>query len=296
MTHRLATLTAAATLFLLFVGGLVTTTNSGDSVPDWWFLPLSFGKLLPPMIGEVFYEHGHRLVASFVGLLTIALAAALWRTDARPWARKLGLWAVVLVCAQGILGGLRVHQVWDPRGIAIVHACMAQAFFGIVVALATVTSGAWKRDPRDEAPSALPRLALFAAGACYVQIILGAVRRHTGWGTHVHMAFAFVVAALTIVVAAECLKRGRYRRTATALAALVVVQIALGFWTWSIVRGGFLRSIDSPKSHMASVTLHLAAGGLLYALALALALRAGKAARGGEAPSPAALAAAGAAS
>jgi cytochrome c oxidase assembly protein subunit 15 len=287
MAHRLSLTTAAATLFLLFVGGLVTTTNSGDSVPDWWFLPLSFGKLLPPMVGEVFYEHGHRLVAASVGLLTIAVSLALWRTDARPWVRKLGVAAVALVCAQGILGGLRVHHVWDPRGIAIVHACTAQAFFGLVVALATFTSRAWRTDPPEFAPSPLPHLAFLAAAATYVQIILGAVRRHTGWGTTVHMTFAFVAAVLILVAVAESLKRGRCRRTATALAALLVLQIALGFWTWAIVRGGFVRSIESPRSHMAAVTLHLAVGGLVYALSLVLALRAYGAGRGGEASSPA---------
>lgn len=293
MTHRAALLTAASTLFLLFVGGLVTTTNSGDSVPDWWFLPLSFGKLLPPMVGEVFYEHGHRLVASGVGLLTIVVAAMLWRTESRPWARKLGLWAVGLVCAQGILGGLRVHHVWDPRGIAIVHACVAQAFFGLVVAIATVTSRAWRTDPPEEAPTPLPSLAFLAAAASYVQIILGAVRRHTGWGTWLHMSFAFVAAVLVLVAVAECLKRGRCRRTATAIGVLVVVQVALGFWTWAIVRGGFLRSIESPRIHMAAVTLHLAVGGLLYALTLSVALRAAGAARGREAraAAPPALAA-----
>ncbi len=286
MTHRFAVLTAAATLFLLFVGGLVTTTASGDSVPDWWFLPLSFGKLLPPMIGEVFYEHGHRLTASVVGILTIVLAVLLWRSDPRPWARKLGLWAVALVCAQGILGGLRVHHVLDPRFIAIIHACTAQAFFGIVVALATVTSTAWRTDPVEEPSSGLPRVALFAAAATYVQIILGAVRRHTGWGTHVHMTFAFVVAILAVVAAAECLKRGRCRRTATALAGFVIIQIALGFWTWAIVRGGFQRSIESPKVHTAAVTLHLAVGGFLYALALSIALRTASSARGRDAVAP----------
>ena len=282
MTHRFALLTSAATLFLLFVGGLVTTTASGDSVPDWWFIPMSFGKLLPPMIGEVFYEHGHRLMASIVGILTIVLAVLLWRGDSRPWARKLGLWAVVLVCAQGILGGLRVHQVLDPKLIAIIHACTAQAFFGIVVALATVTSVAWRNDPVDEAPTALARIAFLAAASTYIQIILGAVRRHTGWGTHVHMTFAFVVAVLAIVAAAECFKRGRCRRTATTMAGLIIIQIALGFWTWAIVRGGFQRSIESPKVHTAAVTLHLAVGGLLYALALSIALRTAKSARGRE--------------
>src|SRR5256886_13537780 len=71
--HRLAVATAGATLVLLFLGGLVTSTGSGLAVPDW---PLSFGQVFPPMVGGVLFEHGHRLVAALVGCLTLVLA--LW--------------------------------------------------------------------------------------------------------------------------------------------------------------------------------------------------------------------------
>ena len=80
-----------ATLFLIFAGGLVTSTGSGLAVPDW---PLSFGMLFPPMIGGIFYEHGHRMVAATVGLLTIVLAVWLWRSEERAWVRRLGMVAV----------------------------------------------------------------------------------------------------------------------------------------------------------------------------------------------------------
>ena len=79
-------LTAAATGVLIVFGGLVTNTGAALAVPDW---PTTFGHnmfLFPwsRMVGGVFYEHSHRLLGSLVGLLTLALAAALWRARRAP--------------------------------------------------------------------------------------------------------------------------------------------------------------------------------------------------------------------
>ena len=138
--HRLAIVTAALTLLLIFVGGLVTNTGSALAVPDW---PTTFGynMFLYPwskMVGGIFYEHSHRLIGSTVGLLTVALAGSLWFAEPRKWVRTLGLVGVVAVIIQGVLGGLRVVLVDHP--LAIFHACLAQAFFALLVSLAVVTS------------------------------------------------------------------------------------------------------------------------------------------------------------
>src|SRR5947209_19350715 len=103
--HRFAVATAGATLVLLFLGGLVTSTGSGLAVPDW---PLSFGQVFPRMVGGVRFEHTHRLIAATIGFLTLILAGWLWRDEPRPAVRRLGLWAVAAVCAQGVLGGVTV--------------------------------------------------------------------------------------------------------------------------------------------------------------------------------------------
>src|SRR5688500_5578535 len=137
--HRFAVATVAATLALIFIGGLVTSTGSGLSVPDW---PLSYGMLMPPMVGGVFYEHGHRMAASFVGLLTLILAVWTARVEARPGVRRLAwsaLWAVV---AQGVLGGLTV-LLYLPPAISVAHACLAQTFLCLTIALAYATSREW---------------------------------------------------------------------------------------------------------------------------------------------------------
>src|SRR6202166_872841 len=103
--HRFAVFTACCTFLLLIAGALVTSNDAGLSVPDW---PLSYGSLTPPMVGGIFYEHGHRVIASFVGLLSIVLAVWLWRVEPRRWVRRLGWAALGAVVAQGLLSGLTV--------------------------------------------------------------------------------------------------------------------------------------------------------------------------------------------
>ena len=145
--HRLAVVLGCATFPLLFIGGLVTSKGAGLAVPDW---PTTFGynMFLYPwseMVGNILYEHSHRLVAACVGLLTIALAVALWFGERRTWLRWLGVTALLVVIAQGILGGLRVVLLQNT--LAILHACLAQAFFALTVGLALFTSREWAGEP-----------------------------------------------------------------------------------------------------------------------------------------------------
>src|SRR5690349_22792780 len=98
--HRYAVALAVCTLFLVIAGASVTSNEAGLSVPDW---PLSYGKVMPEMEGGIFFEHGHRMVASTVGFLTIILAFWLWRADPRAWMRRLRFAALGAVIFQGIL-------------------------------------------------------------------------------------------------------------------------------------------------------------------------------------------------
>src|SRR6202050_1386780 len=122
--HRFALLLAFWTLLLIIAGGLVTSNDAGLSVPDW---PLSYGKLMPPMEGNIFYEHGHRMVATTVGLLTIGMVIALLRAEPRRWLRNLGWIALGAVVVQGVLGGMTVIFLL-PKPVSIGHACLAQLF------------------------------------------------------------------------------------------------------------------------------------------------------------------------
>jgi cytochrome c oxidase assembly protein subunit 15 len=180
--NRFAWFTAVATLFLICSGGMVTSKGVGLAVPDW---PTTFGynMFLFPVsqwVGGIFFEHTHRLIASTVGLLTIILAVWLWRADARRWVRHLGLLALAAVILQGVLGGLRVTMLKDEIGIF--HACLAQAFLGLLVLIALVTSKLWRSvsNAMIEAKTFAPIKAIAVATTVviYLQLALGATMRH----------------------------------------------------------------------------------------------------------------------
>jgi cytochrome c oxidase assembly protein subunit 15 len=276
--HRLAVTTAAATLLLIFVGGVVTNTGSGLAVPDW---PTTFGYdmfLFPwsKMVGGILYEHSHRLLGAAVGLLTIALAIALWAADARRWVRWLGVAAVAAVIVQGVLGGLRVVLV--DQSLAIVHGCFAQAFFALLVALAVPTSRWWHESGRIEPPAvtrSLQRFSIMTAALVYVQIAVGALVTHIGgrWlDLHVLVAVAVVahVVLLARRVLAQHAERIELRRPALGLLALTVLQWALGLALFAQRMGALLLP---PGPALLLPTTHRITAALILAVAVMLALR-----------------------
>ncbi len=304
--RRYAKLVAGCTFGLLLAGGMVTSTGSGLAVPDW---PLSFGQVMPPMQGGVLYEHGHRMVASAVGLLIVVEALWLARVEPRAWVRRLGWLALAGVVVQGLLGGLTV-LLRLPESVSVSHAGVAQLVFGVTVTIALATSRGWleaagEGRPLDARTPALATLAAATTVVVYLQILLGAVVRHAGAGLAiptfplaygrlvpplaswpVRLHYAHRVGALVVALAAGwCALRAwgfrraapRVARTGYALAALVVVQIALGGWT--IV------------SHKAAwiATLHLGVGALVFASSLVLAVRARRHVRLAPAPAGALL-------
>src|SRR3990172_3320096 len=172
MLHLFAAFVAAATALLIFAGGLVTSTGSGLSVPDW---PATYGWSMftfpiDKWVGGIFYEHSHRLIASTVGMLIIVLAVWLRRAEERRWVRRLGYVALAAVVTQGILGGITV--LWFlPDPISIAHAGLAQLVFCLTVAIALVTSRGWKRGSTlDDGP--LRTVSVATTALIYVQILL----------------------------------------------------------------------------------------------------------------------------
>ena len=165
------------TLFLICSGGMVTSKNAGLAVPDW---PTTFGynMFLFPIsqwVGGIFFEHSHRLIASAIGFLTIVLAVWLWRAESRRWLRVLGLIALAAVIIQGVLGGLRVTMLKDEIGIF--HACLAQAFLGLLVFIGVATTRSWAR-MKGQLASAVVWLPVLTTVLIYVQLGLGATMRH----------------------------------------------------------------------------------------------------------------------
>jgi protoheme IX farnesyltransferase len=272
--HGMALTLVAATLALIFIGGLVTSTHSGLSVPDW---PLSFGRLMPPMVGGILFEHGHRLVATGVGILTI-LTVVVFRGDPRVWVRRVSWAALVLVVVQGVLGGLTVLYKL-PKPISIAHGTMAQTFFCLTVALAVWTSPAW-RSTGVPAPSPnlahvpLPHIALLLFLSLFVQLVLGAVVRHTGHAVEFHI----VNAGLILLWVGWVFHRlnGDHAldqtlwRTALVLAIVYFLQVALGVVTLLslTVSGWQLR----PLVAVLWTTGHVMVGALLLGLSVMLLL------------------------
>src|SRR6266705_6520680 len=179
--HRFAWFTAAATLLLICSGGMVTSKGAGLAVPDW---PTTFGynMFLFPLskwVGGILFEHTHRLLASTIGFLTIILAVFLWQSGAPRWLRNLGWMSSVAVVLQGILGGLRVTMLNDEIGIF--HACLAQAFLGMLVVIALATSALWRRIAEEEkniSSRSVVAGALIITLLIYGQLVLGATMRH----------------------------------------------------------------------------------------------------------------------
>jgi cytochrome c oxidase assembly protein subunit 15 len=300
--HRWAVALVCATFPLLWVGGLVTTTDAGMAVPDW---PTTYGYnlFLYPwttwLAGpwDLFVEHGHRLLGAVVGLGTIALLAVLWRTDERRWIRWLGIAALALVIFQGVLGGLRVRL--DERTLAMLHGCTGPLFFALVVGIAVFTSDRWRRGERSDSAGAGGYVRPLAGVSCilvYLQILVGAVVRHVPVATEpdmfamavrFHLFLAAIVALHVAVLAWMVLRSAAasqpLRRWALLLTGLLIAQLTLGGATWvvkfaapswapawisawrgAVQEGGWL------QTHV--ITAHVAVGSLLLATSLALAL------------------------
>ncbi|HXV48528.1 MAG TPA: COX15/CtaA family protein [Candidatus Binatia bacterium] len=281
--HRLALVLAWATFPLLFIGGLVTSLGVGLAVPDW---PTTFGypMFLYPwsqMIGGIFYEHSHRLVASFVGLTTIALAVTFWLKERRRWLCWLGTAALGLVILQGILGGLRV--VLLEQTLAIVHACLAQAFFALTVSLVLFTSSEWRHGLARGAINdggRLRRVAVITTVLIYFQIIFGAILRHTGERLDGHLFFAALVAVHVILLLLRVTRfhgaNAQLHRPAVFLGALLLLQFLLGAGAYF---AKFAPLFPLPMGAVVLVTTtHLITGALMLVTSLALSLKAYRAA------------------
>ncbi len=274
--HRYAVLTAAATFCLIIAGALVTSHEAGLAVPDW---PLSYGQLLPPMVGNIFWEHGHRMVATFVGLLTIGLAVWLWRSEPRRWVRRLGWAALGAVVLQGVLGGITVLFLL-PRPVSIAHASVAQLFFCLTVSLALFTSAGWQQEysrRRESSEPSLRRLAAATTAAVFAQLILGAAYRHNAAGIVPHLVGAALVAIGVLWVwyriRREHADEPALRRPAAVLAGLLLFQLLLGgaaYW----VR---LATAEAPQPQLLMVVLtvaHVATGALVLVSSLVVTLQA----------------------
>jgi heme a synthase len=163
---------------LILLGALVKSHDAGLSVPDW---PGSYGYnmfLFPPAlwIDGIFYEHTHRLLASFVGFLTIVLAISIYKYSNDKRLIYAGWLALIIVIFQGLLGGLTVIYGL-PAFVSIMHGVIAQTFFLISIYI-------WFNIHKSSVNivtttySKLTFLSVCSILVLYIQLILGAIVRH----------------------------------------------------------------------------------------------------------------------
>src|SRR5512142_1456128 len=293
LLRRYTKLVAACTLFLIYAGAMVTSTGSGLAVPDW---PLSYGMLMPPMIAGIFYEHGHRMIAATVGLLTVIQAISLQMREPKRFVRILGWCSLGAVVAQGVLGGLTVLFLL-PHAVSISHAGLAEIFLCLNMSIAFFTSESFRRlregTREEQAPTALTTLLVVLV---YAQILAGALVRHLGAGLAIPdfpLSFGRLVppftseAVVTITIVALAVRVFRFvprlRPLMTLLLALVALQIYLGakvVWFGSANPGAYHSLAGAVPLRLASITsFHVVTGAATLATSLLLALTARAVAR-----------------
>lgn len=291
-------LLVCATFPLIWVGGLVTTYDAGMAVPDW---PSTYGYnlfaypwqtwLSGPW--DLFIEHSHRLLGALVGCIAIAFVYSVWRSDSRFGVRVAALAALGLVVFQGGLGGARV--LLDERQLAMAHGCVGPAFFGYCVALAVITSNKWRPIHTDVANAShqrLHRVSLLTVIFAYLQLVIGAQLRHVSVMASpgvfrgvvlFHLVMAVVVTVhvfqLLLIVKQHYPSVAPLQMPVGLLAALILVQVALGGATWVVKYGwpDFVAQYAFAAPHTIQakslfqaliVTSHVATGSLILAMSV----------------------------
>lgn len=288
-TFRLAAAATAVTLALILAGGFVTTTRSGDAIPTW---PLSWGRLVPGTAdAAVWIEQSHRYIAGLAGLLVLGLALWVRATEPRGWVRRVAYLALAAVVVQALLGGWRIFVPKDQpatkafgAGVAILHACFGQLVFAAVGAVAFFLSRAWSRLGSDDAAGGARKLGVVTCVFAFLQLVAGAVTRHTGGGIAVHLVGALLVLLHGVLLSSR-LSLTSLRRGANLLMLFLGAQVILGLVSWSMTsRGEAL-----PWSHVVTVTSHVAVGAVILltcVLLTAASFRCHRAAVEAPAPEP----------
>ena len=278
LLSRFAFMTVGATFILLVIGGLVSSKGVGMAVPDW---PTTFGENMftfpfSKMVGGIFYEHSHRLMGSLVGFLTIGLTSLIWWKEERRWLKWLSVIALISVILQGIMGGLRVIEI--STFYAVAHGAFAHLFFALIVSIALFLSDFWRNSGLDTPEvdhTALRKLSIYTSIAIYIQLILGAIYRHTAELLWLHLLFAFVVTVLLFILTDSVSKKigeiGFLKKVSILLGALIIFQLFTGM-------GAFMVKLFSPDRLQAppmvvGMTLvHVLSGALLFASSVVLTL------------------------
>ncbi len=256
--HIFAVITAVCAFVLVFAGAMVTSTGSALAVPDW---PLSFGKFFPPMTGGVLFEHGHRMIAGAVAIMTWALALWAYFSRLSKPVRLLSYLIAFAILLQAILGGLTVLLLLPPS-IAVFHALLGQTVFCLLLILADASSQS-SQSKTEASKSGLWKYGAAAVTALYLQLLFGAVLRHSGKYGFLHYSWSIgaAISLMTMGVVGMKSKVKSLRGLSIFAGIFAFFQVALGLLA-------YMRrvSLDMQPGYSAGALLtsiHVALGALL---------------------------------
>lgn len=300
--HRWAWLLACATFPLIWVGGLVTSTDAGMAFRDWLTSDGHFMLFYPWLssAGDKFVEHGHRLLGAASGFLSIGLVVVCVLKEPRTWVRRFSYLILAAVVLQGVLGGMRV--VLDERTLAMIHGCTGPLFFGLTVAMVVFTSSSWGAKRSIEGSpqqKKLLRVAILCTALAYLQLVVGAVVRHSPYmlsgaaqtifqvAVYFHLLLAVAIVVHVAMLLGRSLNTRLARGGSIVLALLVGVQVLLGGVTWILKYGmphwaanlvGEYHFVNTEADFFqaAMITSHVAVGSLILVASLAIALHVGR--------------------
>ena len=293
--RKLALATLVATFVLILVGGVVRVSDSGlgcgpagSGFHGW---PFCNGDVVPGIDLNSIVEYTHRILAVVVGFMMLALVVLAWRRY-REYRFVTGA-LLVLVAAQGLLGGLTVEENLEEAYVAA-HLGLAMLLLGLLLYLYRSTSGI---QPENGGPG-IRVLSIAATALVFCTIVAGGYMAGTqnygradyqlGQGAHhacgkqfptcngefmpfgraklvdvhlTHRAFMYLASALVIALVVVALRRRVLVGFAQALAALLAAQVlvgALNVWL---------------DEYELLILAHLALGTLLWAATLGLTLQ-----------------------
>ncbi len=290
--HLFAVLTSVCAFILVFVGALVTSTGSALAVPDW---PLSFGKFFPPMTGGVLFEHGHRMIAGSVALMTWALGLWAYFSRLSKPVRLLSYLIASAILLQAILGGLTVLLLLPPS-IAVFHALLGQTVFCLLLILADVSSpsskskievttgvtpaqggvqsgnfldSGFRRNDESEqlqiesSKPGLWKYGAVAVTALYLQLLFGAILRHSGKYGFLHYAWSIgaSISLITLFIAGLRSKIKSLKGLSIFAGIFVFFQVALGLLAYMRRISLDMQPGYNPGALLTSI--HVALGALL---------------------------------
>ena len=274
MLYLFSIFVSFSVFLLILAGGLVTSHDAGLAVPDW---PTSYGGWFPPMVGNVFWEHGHRMIAGFVGILTLTLVLLIQFCEKRTWLKRIAWAALGMVILQALLGGLTVLN-FLPAPISITHAMLAQTFFCVMISITYFLSPKFQEtriENDKDKNKRLKRLLLLTLIFIYLQLGLGAIVRHTGQAVVFHMIVAFLIALHVLLIVLRVLRFSYEKfleRLSVGLGIITITQIFLGF-------GAFIFTRMMPQSYAPSLgqvvftAAHQTMGALVLAATFLMTVR-----------------------